>query len=565
MKFRAPLFFIGAGPVAAVLTVALLGAFSQALHGTGEPQREQWMRDFLDTRIVPESGGFVFAGDFPTLRWERPLLARELFGDVSLETRWFDASGREVSQPASTGRYAAYIEARPAQGPPLRRSKTFFRFDPGAVTPGPRTPLFQLPEQPAFGLSAAAWEAHREALEDFGNRVLTRALVREEEVAILSAGIADWDESAGVDPLNTPAIRHQEHHLAIKRHILRADHRYPPLDYPGPAAPQAPALRTGTDEEAGFSPELAARLREFCRDWERREGEPFTIVVARHGVIAFHEAFGEEADTDTVYPLFSITKSLTGILAALFIEQGLLHPDEPLGLVLPDLPLSGPNAVTARGCFMHVTGLEGQIGWRGLDNPWLDNHAAHALSVGGPAYRYSGVAYDLVGTALQIISGKSVARLFQEHLFDPLEMENARVTSLGIGGHLRAIDLAKFGQLLLNSGAYGDRRFFGGATLRQILPRAYADHFPGLADRADYGFGLRWAGEPHPRAGHDGIPTDAILPSGRTIGHGSLSGTVFRVDLENELVIAVGRYRSGENHGDYLRNLLLLVTENLVD
>lgn len=340
--------------------------------------------------------------------------------------------------------------------------------------------------------------------------------------------------------------------------------KHPPLQRPRPRTKPAPVLRAGTTAEAGFDDRLPAQLRALCETWLREGGEPFTLVVARRGVIVFHEAYGERegrrVTEDTSYPLFSITKSLTGLMLAQFLDQGLLELDAPLGRVLTDFPTEGDRVITLRDCLMHTTGIEGQVAFGGIDNPWMDNVIANGWETHRQAYAYSGTACDLAGFAMQMVGGKSVPRLFHEHLFNPLEMKNARVTGLGMGGHLRAIDLARVGQLLLNRGAYGRHTFFSPATYEQLLPRSYAELYPQLkaADK-EYGLGIRFAGEPHPNAGKDGLTKDATILSPKTLGHGSFSGCIFRVDPERQIVIAMGRFGSGERHGEFMRELLMLI------
>ncbi|TVR51153.1 MAG: hypothetical protein EA425_07885, partial [Puniceicoccaceae bacterium] len=124
--------------------------------------------------------------------------------------------------------------------------------------------------------------------------------------------------------------------------------------------------------------------------------------------------------------------------------------------------------------------------------------------------------------------------------------------------------LAKIGQLIINRGAYGEYRFMAEETLAELMPQPYEKHFPGLGEgRADYGFGIRWASRPHPRARRDGIPEAAVLPGPSTLGHGSLSGTIFRVDPELELIVVVGRFRRGEAHGAFFDELLLTIDDAL--
>lgn len=530
--------------------------------------RTALLREFQTLQLVPASGGFLIApGKLPELRWERPYLVKELFGEFPLHVRWFDTAGNEVTEAKLPGRYGAYIEGKASDGTRIRRAATLFCIDPMAANfEGKNTPS-RLVETRNFGLSEEVWEAHREAIDRFVLDSVTRGIQRDPHVAVLAAGIAEW---VPTEPktLTSPSARNQEYHLRLKRRILGVEDKYPSLQRPQMAKDFAPELLSGMPAEAGFDDRLPSDLKALCERWHDEAGEPFTIVVARRGIIIFHEAYGERdgqnVTRNTAYPLFSLTKGLTGIMLAQFLDQELLELDQPLGEVLPDLPTKGEYVITLRHCMMHMTGLEGHGRWGGPDNPWLENVVANGLDGLEPHHRYSGVGFDLAGTAMQLVSGKSVPRLFHEHLFEPLGFENARISDLGSGGHLRAIDLARLGQLLLNEGSYGQYEFFNRHTFEAILPKPYADFFPGnFQNSADYGLGLYWKGEPHPLAGKGSLPGDATILSSRTLGHGAYSGTVFRVDLENEIVLAVGRFNSGKNHEKYVQELLMKIIDAL--
>jgi CubicO group peptidase (beta-lactamase class C family) len=531
--------------------------------------RRELVEAFQQADVVPKQGGFIQPlGEFPKLVWDRPFLVRAAWGDFPLAVRWFDPEGSEVQQAERPGRYGVYLEGRPTGGPVIRRAKTFFFIDPAAATEFAGEPLWKVPRDAMLGVSQPAWDRHRPHLQAFVDQALVRALTTSEEAAILGAALAEWQVSDDPDYLDTPNVRHQEYHLAIRRKLGADEVACSPLNRPMAEDPPASILVEGSTREAGFAVGLPDKLRAYCGTWLRESGEPFTIVVARRGVVVFHEGFGERdgrpVDEQTLYPLFSLTKTLAGTMLGMFMDQGLLALDDPVGRVLGDFPTSGRNAITFRACMMHVTGLQGHSRWRGLDNPWFDNVVAHGLETLEPAYAYSGVPYDLTGIAMQTITGKVVPRLFHDHLFAPLEMQGARITGLGTGAELRALDLAKLGQLWLNRGAYGGHRFFGDAVWEELLPQAYEDRFPGLAPQAaDYGIGTQWVGRRHPRAGEDGRPKDAMLPSHRTLGHGSFSGTVLRVDLEHDMVVVVGRFAAGPDHQHHVEELLALLVESL--
>jgi CubicO group peptidase (beta-lactamase class C family) len=550
------------------LVLTLLNPGSTVL-GDEELSRKELLEAFQQSSVIPKQGGFIQpVGPLPELVWDRPFLVRAVWGHFPLKIRWFDPEGNETQQVDRPGRYGVHVEGRPPAGPVIRRARTFFFFDPAAASRLAHEPLWEVPLDAKLGISQEAWDQHRPHLQAFAAQALVRALTTSEEAAILGASLFEWRPSESLDPLGTPNIRHQEYHLAIRKRLQAEQIPTSPLERPLVADPPATRLVDGSPREAGLSDELPEKLRDLSRKWMLESGEPFTMVVARRGVVVFHEAFGERdgrpVGQDTLYPLFSLTKTLTGTMFGMFVDQGLVALDDPLGRILHDFPTAGPQAMTFRACMMHVTGLQGHSQWGGLDNPWFDNVVANGLENLVPAYAYSGVPYDLTGFAMQMITGKAIPRLFHDHLFAPLEMEGAKLTGLGTGAELRAIDLAKLGQLWLNRGVYGDHRFFGDEVWKEHLPQPYEARFPGLAPRAaDYGIGTQWVNLPHPRAGREGLPEDAMLLSRRTLGHGSFSGTVFRVDLENEIVLAVGRFSAGPNHHRYLEELVSLLAESL--
>src|SRR4051794_29513634 len=80
-------------------------------------------------------------------------------------------------------------------------------------------------------------------------------------------------------------------------------------------------------------------------------------LVAEKGEIRFQDALGDAvveperipARLDTIYDLASLTKVLvTGLLAAMLIEQGKLALDDPLAKLLPDIDLREKGRVTLR-------------------------------------------------------------------------------------------------------------------------------------------------------------------------------------------------------------------------
>jgi CubicO group peptidase (beta-lactamase class C family) len=104
------------------------------------------------------------------------------------------------------------------------------------------------------------------------------------------------------------------------------------------------------------------------------------------------------------------------------------------------------------------------------------------------------------------------------------------VTDTHAGGFSTPLDMAKFGQLLLNKGAYGKLRFFREETFKKMLP-AKLDKLLGPDAKKTFGFGL------------DGSPTK--------FGHGAASAATFHVDTERELIVIMTRNKYGKNQDKY--------------
>jgi CubicO group peptidase (beta-lactamase class C family) len=293
-------------------------------------------------------------------------------------------------------------------------------------------------------------------------------------------------------------------------------------------------------------------------------------LVARHGVIIIHEAFGEGPDgkvtVETATEMASLTKLVTGVMFAQFVDQGLVAIDDPVGKFLPDFPTEGDKAITLRHCFTHTTGLSGHEEWDGLHNPWLENVIANQLDrlPVGKVHIYNGMGYDLAGRVMEMAGGKSIFRLMRENFFDPLGLENTLLEEdLGFSTRSTAGDFARIGQLLLNRGSYGNLRFFSPKVFEMMLPKPLNNFYPDI--NVEWGIGLTWMRTKHPEAGKNGLPSDKTVLSKNVIGHGSATAAILRVDLENDLVIAQTRRRGGKNYGKHLVALLMAIDNGLIE
>lgn len=142
-------------------------------------------------------------------------------------------------------------------------------------------------------------------------------------------------------------------------------------------------------------------------DWARRHVEAGRLpgavlgIATSEGTLAL-DAFG--AATDDLYPLFSITKMLTGITAIRAVERGLLTPETPLTDALPSFGRDRDDVVRLRHLASHTSGIS---------EPPLDTGVAlreELLTRGrdfaaGTASRYSTIAFEGIAALLEHATG----------------------------------------------------------------------------------------------------------------------------------------------------------------
>ncbi len=148
----------------------------------------------------------------------------------------------------------------------------------------------------------------------------------------------------------------------------------------------------------------------------------------------------------------------------------------------------------------------------------------------GRAWVYNGTGYVLGGKVIENVTGEAVPEFFRNHLLDPLGCPNMSVHGTHADAFSVPLDVAKFGQMLLNGGAYGSRRYFSRETFEAMLPRVLTKT---LGPGASKTFGL----------GLDGQPD--------RFGHGAASTAVFQVDRVNDLVVILTRNKDGKNWEKY--------------
>ena len=261
-----------------------------------------------------------------------------------------------------------------------------------------------------------------------------------------------------------------------------------------------------------------------------------TAIVTHRGRVIFHEAFGRMRNGKpmtraTPTWMASITKTLTGVLVMEFVDRGYVELDAPIDRYLPELASSSPCPLTLRLLLTHTSGLSWAGEWASDWNPSMENQVAQALPALTPGreFKYHRAGYALAARVLERISGETVPQLFEKMLLSPMGMTGSTVDNSYGGLYAPALDLARFGQMLLGRGRYGSHQFLSEQAWQAMLPAPLRMVDP--PQSKVWGIGVA------PFAG-DGL-------SDRAFGHSAASGAIFRVDPVRELVIVIGRDATG--------------------
>lgn len=191
-------------------------------------------------------------------------------------------------------------------------------------------------------------------------------------------------------------------------------------------------LALGDDPFVDFDAYAQAALH----DWKT---PAMAVSVVKDGRVVFARGYGvrrlggkDAVDTDTVFPVASITKAFNATALAMLVDAGKLAWMDPVTRHLPDFQLRDPcltREVRIADLLSHRTGLEdpdvltcsGQ-----LTRDELIRRARFLPQVVPfrTEYRYNNLGPIIAGEILEKISGQSWPDFLRQRIFKPLEMNS---------------------------------------------------------------------------------------------------------------------------------------------
>jgi len=154
-----------------------------------------------------------------------------------------------------------------------------------------------------------------------------------------------------------------------------------------------------------------------------------SLLVIQNGVLVEQEAMGSY-DLNTVVPIASASKWLSGVTIMSLVDDGLIDLDEPIRTYLPDT--KGPSgAITTRQLMSFTSGLEYDEKIpcyedlsKTLSQCNAEILALPLLGAPGTGFRYTGTHLHVAAGVAEAVTGKKWEELFQERVAKPLHMDS---------------------------------------------------------------------------------------------------------------------------------------------
>ena len=347
-------------------------------------------------------------------------------------------------------------------------------------------------------------------------------------------------------------------------------------------------------------------------------------AVARRGRVVHFEAHGlmdVEAERpmpqDAIFVMASSTKPVLGVAAMILIDEGRIHPSDPVEKYIPEFanmqvavlaepadkdisPLKvnrrNPPAhrlvpaqtpITIEHLLTHTSGLvSGGLGTRlepGADRTTL---ASFIPALGDfaldfqPGSRWSyGGALQVVARIIEVVSGMSYEEFMQTRIFDPLEMHDTHFrvppSKLSRRMVIRGVDMSKwdgeatsrglwstardylrFQQMLANGGELFGQRLLSADSVAMMASNHVGDVFAGGSKgRKGMGFGYTVAVVLDPVAA-------ASQRSAGAFGWGGAAGTLSWTDPAEELA---GVIMLQQPYGPARRDFEEIIRQAIID
>ncbi len=231
-------------------------------------------------------------------------------------------------------------------------------------------------------------------------------------------------------------------------------------------APAANPLPRSAPEAQGVS---SAAVLAFVEAADQKVDVMNSFMLVRHGHVVA-EGWWTPYDAKSRHELYSLSKSFTSTAVGMAVADGKLSIDDPVLKFFPDDAPKEPNNnlknMRVRDLLCMSTGHQTEPALAASKEPWTKTFLAAPVPFKpGTHFLYNTPATYMQSAVVQKVTGQTVLDYLKPRLFDPLGIDDPtwgtspQVVSLGgYGLNVRTEDIAKFGQLYLQKGKWGDKQ-----------------------------------------------------------------------------------------------------------
>ena len=207
---------------------------------------------------------------------------------------------------------------------------------------------------------------------------------------------------------------------------------------------------------------------DFIQSADKNIDSLHSFMLVRHGKVVTEGWWGPY-NAATKHELYSLSKSFTSTAVGLAIAEGKFQLDDPvIKFFSDDVPADASpqlKAMRVRDLLTMSTGHESEPKV-GLKEAWTKTFLSHPVSKEpGKHFLYNTPSTYMQSAIVQKQTGMTTYDYLKPRLFEPLGIEGATwgmsPQGISLGGYglsVRTEDIAKFGQLLLQKGAWNGQQ-----------------------------------------------------------------------------------------------------------
>ena len=244
-----------------------------------------------------------------------------------------------------------------------------------------------------------------------------------------------------------------------------------------------------------------------CNDFLERNYTDGIIILHKGKIV--YEKYPAGLKQNGVHSAMSVSKSFTGILASILIDEGIINPEKLVTDYLPELQDSGFAGATVRNVLDMTTAIEysedytnpnaevwkfsasGNV-YRPADYSGPKNYYEYIKTVKkipnqehGQLFGYKTVNTELTGWIISRVTGKSITQLLSEKIWKPMganydgfyQVGTAGIAFAGGGFSLNLRDMALFGELLRNGGKQKGKQILTKKAVLEVSQGGSQDAF----------------------------------------------------------------------------------------